>query len=104
MGNPFSSSQKVIALCDVCGFQYKLRELKNLFVKGRDTNVKACRECWSPVRNPRVDQSLGPAGDTSSRDIQWGWNPVGGGNDPFGLTPSTLLGTGVIGQVTVTTT
>jgi hypothetical protein len=121
VGNPFSSSQKVIALCDVCGFQYKLRELKNLFVKGRDTNVKACRECWSPdhpqlrlgelpvhdpqaVRDPRVDQSIGPAGDTSSRDIQWGWNPVGGGNDPFGLTPSTLLGTGVIGQVTVTTT
>ena len=121
MGNPFSSSQKIIALCDVCGFQYKLRELKNLFVKGRDTNVKACRECWSPdhpqlrlgelpvhdpqaVRNPRVDQSLGPAGDTSSRDIQWGWNPVGGGSDPFGLTPNTLLGTGVIGQVTVTTT
>jgi hypothetical protein len=121
VGNPFSSSQKIIALCDVCGFQYKLRELKNLFVKGRDTNVKACRECWSPdhpqlrlgelpvhdpqaVRNPRVDQSLGPAGDTSSRDIQWGWNPVGGGSDPFGLTPNTLLGTGVIGQVTVTTT
>ena len=44
----FASSQKALALCDVCGFQYKLRELKNLFVKGRDTNVKACRECWSP--------------------------------------------------------
>jgi hypothetical protein len=121
MGNPFSSSQKVIALCDVCGFQYKLRELKNLFVKGRDTNVKACRECWSPdhpqlrlgelpvhdpqaVRDPRVDQSTGSSGDTSSRDIQWGWSPVGGGNDPFGLTPNTLLGTGAVGQVTVTTT
>ena len=43
MGNQFASAQKVIALCDVCGFQYRLRELKNLFVKGRDTNVKACR-------------------------------------------------------------
>jgi hypothetical protein len=121
MGNQFASSQRVIALCDVCGFQYKLRELKNLFVKGRDTNVKACRECWNPdqpqlklgefpindpqaIRDPRVDLSLGPSGDYSSRGIQWGWNPVGGGNDPFGLTPNTLVGLGVIGQVTITTT
>jgi|TARA_R110000751_G_scaffold58249_2_gene123072 hypothetical protein len=120
MGNQFASSQRVIALCDVCGFQYKLRELKNLIVKGRDTNVKACRECWNPdqpqlrlgefpvndpqaIRDPRPDQSLGPSGDFSSRGIQWGWAPVGGGNDPFGLTPNVLVGTGVIGQVTVTT-
>ena len=121
MGTRFASSQKVNALWDVCGFQYKLRELRNLFVKGRDTNVKACRECWSPdqpqlrlgefpvndpqaVRDPRPDQSLGPSGDYSSRGIQWGWNPVGGGDDPFGLTPNTLVGAGQVGQVTVSIT
>jgi hypothetical protein len=37
-----------------------------------------------------------------SRVIQWGWNPVGMGND-FGLTPNTLLGQGQLGTVTVTT-
>jgi hypothetical protein len=37
-----------------------------------------------------------------SRVIQWGWNPVGMGND-LGLTPNTLLGQGQLGTVTVTT-
>jgi hypothetical protein len=117
MGNKFASSKNALALCDVCGFQYKLRELKNLFVKGRDTNIKACPECWDPdhpqlklgefpvddpqaIRNPRPDQSLGVSGDTSSRVIQWGWNPVGL-NDPFNLTPNSLVGTGKIGTVSV---
>ena len=88
MANQFASSNKAIAYCDVCGFQYKLKELKSLVVKNRDTNIKACPECWNsdqpqnmlgefPVhdpqalRDPRPDQSLGYAGATSSRDIQW---------------------------------
>jgi len=121
MSNRFASARKALALCDVCGFQYKLRELKNLFVKGRDTNVKACPTCWSPdhpqlklgefpvndpqaIRDPRPDQSLGASGDYSSRGIQWGWNPVGGGDDPFGLTPNDLIGVATIGTVTVTIT
>ena len=121
MSNRFASARKALALCDVCGFQYKLRELKNLFVKGRDTNIKACPTCWSPdhpqlklgefpvndpqaIRDPRPDQSLGASGDYSSRGIQWGWNPVGGGDDPFGLMPNTLVGVATIGTVTVTTT
>lgn len=116
----FASSRKALALCDVCGFQYKLRELKNLFVKGRDTNVKACRECWSPdhpqlrlgefpvndpqaIQNPRIDTSITASGDYSSLNIQWGWNPVGGGNDPFGLTSNDLIGVGQVGSVTVIT-
>jgi hypothetical protein len=37
-----------------------------------------------------------------SRVIQWGWNPVGMGNDG-GLTPNTLLAGGYVGTVTVTT-
>ena len=120
MGAQFASGKKAIALCDICGFQYKLRELKSLVVKNVDTNLKACPECWNedqpqnmlgefPVndpqalRNPRPDQSLGVAGNTSSRDIQWGWNPVGAGADPYGLTPNILLTVGSVGQVTITT-
>ena len=120
MGSPFASSKKAIAYCDVCGWQYKLKELRSLIVKGRATNIKACPECWNgdhpqlklgefPVndpqalRDPRPDTSLGEAGDFSSRDIQWSWNPVGGGVDPYNLTPNKLLINGSIGQVTVTT-
>ena len=121
MGDRFASAKKAIALCDVCGFQYKLKELRNLVVKGRDTDIKACPECWNPsqpqlklgeypvndpqaIRDPRIDTSIGEAGPYSSRDIQWGWNPVGGGLDPFGLSPNSLVGTSYLGQVTVNIT
>lgn len=116
MSNRFASSKKAIAECDVCGFRYKLRELKKLVRKGIDTNIKACPECWNPdqpqlklgetpvddpqaIRDPRPDF----AGYAQNRDIQWGWNPVGMGFDPFSLTPNDLVGTGQIGTVTVTT-
>jgi len=115
MTNRFASGRNAIAICDVCGFQYKLHELKIVIVKGRDTNIKACPECWDldhpqlhlgefPVddpqalRNPRPDS----AELLESRDIQWGWNPVGFGNDD-GLTPNNLQGSGQVGTVTVTT-
>lgn len=120
MGNKFASARIAIAMCDVCGFEYKLKKLKDLVKKGRNTNIKACPECWNPdqpqlklgefpvedpqaIRNPRPDRSLGASGDYSSRGIQWGWNPVGSGNDPFGLTPNTLVGNSLLGIVTVTT-
>ncbi len=120
MTERFASSKNALGLCDVCGFQYKLKELQPLFVKGRNTHMHACEECWSPdhpqlklgefpvndpqaIRNPRPDQSLGASGPYSSRGVQWGWNPVGGGFDPFSLVPNTLVGTGFVGTVTVVT-
>ena len=47
MSARFSSGKKAIAECDICGFRYKLRELKILILKGKETNLKVCRECWS---------------------------------------------------------
>ena len=53
------------------------------------------------LTNSTSVQGIGfPSG--GSRDIQWGWNPVGMGNDG-GLTPNNLLGQGQLGTVTVTT-
>ena len=115
MSQRFASAKKANAICDICGFPYKLRELRKVFVKGRDTNVLACRECWSPdhpqlklgefpvddpqaLRNPRPDN----AERVTSRDFQYGWNPVGL-NDPLGLTPNNLVTTGFVGHVTVIT-
>ena len=102
MGVRFASNKRAVAICDVCGFQYKLKELRNLIVKGRDTNVKACQECWDPdhpqlrvgerpvfdpqaLRNPRPDS----AGYGQSRELVM---PV-----------AQVVGTLFIGQVTVTT-
>tara|TARA_R100000995_G_C3434480_1_gene100116 strand:+ start:194 stop:559 length:366 start_codon:yes stop_codon:yes gene_type:complete len=121
MSRQFASKKIAVAMCDICGFRYKLRQLKNLIRKGRDTNLKACPECWSPdhpqlklgefpindpqaIRDPRPDRSLGEAGVNSSRQIQYGFNPVGAGRDPFDLTPNDLVATGEVGTVTVTTT
>lgn len=75
------------------------------------------------LRNPRPDTSYTQAGYTGlqidpsggatelgyggpsggSRQIQWGWNPVGMGGDG-GLTPNDLVGQGYIGTVTITVT
>ena len=48
MGTRFASDKKAIAMCDVCGFQFKLKQLKSLVVKDRETQIKACPECWNP--------------------------------------------------------
>lgn len=73
MGN-FASGKRALGVCDVCGFSYKLRELKALVVKHRVTSVLACPTCWNPdnpqnnigdirvldpqaLRNPRPDSN-----------------------------------------------
>ena len=116
MTNKFASKKRAIAECDVCGFQFKLRELRSKIVRGRDTNILACPECFDgdhpqnrqgmfPVDDPQAIQNPRPPGHLdSSRNIQWGWNPVGNGNNPFDLTDNDLVGTGSVGSVTVTTT
>jgi hypothetical protein len=64
------------------------------------------------VRNPRPDRSYVTSGlledgypGGGSRDIQWGWNPVGGssGFDAV-LTPNNLVATTFVGTVTIATT
>ena len=127
MPNRFASGKYAIAECDRCGQRYKLKELRKITIKTKQVNIKVCPECWEPdqpqlslglypvndpqaVREPRPDTSyyssgLGPDGypEGGSRQIQWGWNPVGMGYDD-GLTPNDLLGTGNVGTVTVITT
>ena len=122
MSNKYTTNKNAIADCDVCGFQFKLKTLKSLFVRETKTNILACTECWNPdqpqnlqgmypvndpqaVRNPRPDQSFNNNNITGSRDIQWGWNPVGGARPPTDvLTPNTLVSPGVVGTLTITIT
>jgi len=128
MGNRYASGKNSIAICDRCGFQFKLTNLRKEIVKTKVFNTLVCPSCFDPdqpqlqlgmypvddpqaVRNPRRDSTyvvagLNVAGFTTggSRNIQWGWNPVGGSRFfDDALTPN-LLALGVqIGTVTVTT-
>ena len=100
MGNRFASSQKALGVCDVCGFTYKLRELRNVYKKGRDTNIKSCPECWDgdhpqlklgefPVNDPQALRDPRPASNqyAASRALIEPVKPV--------------VGTGFIGQAVV---
>ena len=129
MGNRFASGKIAIAICDRCGFQFRLRELRTLIIKTQQVNILVCRECWEPdqpqlqlgmypvddpqaLRNPRKDNTYYQSGTTStgsigegSRNIQWGWNPVGMSRSfDSELTPNNLVGVGQIGTVTVVIT
>jgi hypothetical protein len=129
MGNRFASAKNSIAMCDRCGFQFKLTNLRKEIVKTKTFNTLVCPDCFDPdqpqlqlgmypvddpqaVRNPRRDTTYVEAGVNAqgfttggSRDIQWGWNPVGGSRFfDDALTPNDLVLTIEVGQVTISVT
>ena len=129
MGNRFASAKNSIAMCDRCGFQFKLTNLRKEIVKTKTFNTLVCPDCFDPdqpqlqlgmypvddpqaVRNPRRDTTYVEAGVNTqgfttggSRDIQWGWNPVGGSRFfDDALTPNDLVLTLEVGTVQVTVT
>ncbi len=129
MPNRFASGRIAIAMCDRCGEQFKLKQLRTEIIKQRKYELLVCPECWDPdqpqlmlgtfpiddpqaLRNPRRDTTyfvsgLNSNGNVSggSRDIQWGWNPVGGASQfDAALTPNDLVATGFVGTVTVQAT
>ena len=126
MTTPYASGKYSIAECDRCGQRYKLKQLKVEIIKTKLYQLKVCQSCWDPdqpqlqlgmypvddpqaVRNPRNDSTYYTAGantagnpTSGSRDIQWGWNPVGGSsNFDVVLTPNYLVATTFVGTVTV---
>ena len=126
MANRFASGRIAIAMCDRCGQQFKLKKLKTEIVKTKRYELLVCPACWDPdqpqlqlgmfpvddpqaLRNPRRDTTDGTAGlnangnlSGGSRDIQWGWNPVGGAQQfDAVLTPNYLVATTFVGTVTI---
>jgi hypothetical protein len=129
MGNRFANGVRAIAMCDRCGQQYKLKQLRTEIVKQRKYELLVCPECWDPdqpqlmlgtfpvddpqaLRNPRRDTTyitsgLNADGNLSggSREIQWGWAPVGGSRlFDDALTPNNLVAVGFVGTVQVLVT
>ena len=129
MPTKYASGKHAIAECDRCGQRYKLKELMKLVIKTKQVNILVCPECWDPdqpqlhlgmypvndpqaVREPRPDTSYYTSGlavdgyvSDGSRQIQWGFSPVGGASQfDTVLTPNDLISIGNVGTVTVTTT
>jgi len=129
MGNRFASGKYSIAECDRCGQRYKLKQLKFEVIKTKLYQLKVCDECWDPdqpqlqlgmypvddpqaVMQPRPDTTYVTSGvnvdgypSGGSRDIQWGWQPVGGSSFfDVELTPNYLVATTSVGTVTVSAT
>ena len=127
MGNQFASGKKAIAECDRCGQQFLLKKLKTEIIKQRKYELLVCPECWDPdqpqlmlgtfpvddpqgLRNPRRDTTYVVSGVNSSgnlsggsRDIQWGWYPVGGSSSfDVALTQNYLVAITSVGTVSIT--
>lgn len=123
MSGQFASGKYAHGFCDRCGRRVdKLNTMKNQPVNENPTGIMVCRECYDidhpqlqlgkiPVydpqalRNARPDTTYyapGNEGANGSRQIQWGWNPVGmsPGYDSE-LTPNELLSYAEVGTVTV---
>lgn len=47
MSNRFASGKHALGVCDICGLEFKLKELKPLIVKGRNTNLLVCPDDWN---------------------------------------------------------
>jgi len=126
MGNRFANGIRAIAECDRCGQQFKLKQLKTEIIKQRKYELLVCPACWDPdqpqlmlgtfpvddpqaLRNPRRDTTYVTAGVNvagnptgGSRDIQWGWSPVGGASQfDTVLTPNYLVSRAIVGTVTI---
>lgn len=121
---PFAQGKRALGVCDRCGFQYKLLQLRELTVKNTQINQLVCNSCWEEshpqlmqgtfpiydpqaLRRPRPDGTYRESGLTAagtqgegSRVTQWGWNPVGGGNALTG-SYNALVAEGEVGTVTV---
>jgi len=62
MSSRFASTKRAIAECDICGFQYKLKELNNIVRRGNDTNLKACPYCFD-YDHPQLKLGMFPVDD-----------------------------------------
>ena len=124
MSNKYAAGRIAIAECDRCGQRYKLKQLKELIIRTKKTNMLVCPSCWEPdhpqnlqgmypvqdpqaLKNPRRDNSYLASGlnvnnyiGEGSRIFQWGWRPVGGGTGV--LTPNDLISVRQTGTVGVT--
>jgi len=123
MPGAYSSGKYAHGFCDRCGQRVdELNSMRQLVINMLPTNIRVCAECWEPdqpqlylgriqvddpqaLMNARPDTTYyapGNQGADGSRQIQWGWNPVGGARAyDNGLTPNELDIVTELGNVTI---
>ena len=42
----YATGKHAVGICDICGFEYPLNQLKSVVVKRKITNKKACSYCF----------------------------------------------------------
>jgi len=122
----FSSGKYAHGFCDRCGQRVdSLNTMRVIVLNQLPTSIRVCDACWDPdqpqlalgkidtndpqaLRNARPDITYyapGNEGADGSRQIQWGWNPVGGAQ-AYGseLTPNELDMAVEMGDITVVIT
>ena len=102
MGKRFASNKRALGVCDRCGFTYKLKDLREEVVRGRDANIKACYECWDPD-HPQNDLGKYPVDDPQAlRDPRPDNGELAAVRSQF--VPSGFVNCrGTVGSVSVTT-
>ena len=68
MSQRFASGKKALAICDICGFQYKLRELRNLVKKNKITELKVSNKQKTPVYYIICEGNRNPVAQTYDLD------------------------------------
>lgn len=102
----FSRGKRAIAICDRCGQQYLLRQLRYQPINGKITRIKVCQECWdldSPLLQLGKIKTFDPQGldqprpDPSLYMSRSGaaWNPVGGVGCTITCYPQVIVPTDV---------
>jgi len=105
----YAAGNKAWGISDRSGFRYRLKDMKKEWtgsLVGPDEFEPKQPQLFPPkaspdpqaLRNPRPEQGL-----AQQRNIQYGWNPVGGPADNGINPPNNLEATGSVGEVTVTT-
>lgn len=62
MGVKYAGGKFALGICDICGFSYKLRLLKKVVVRQRQTETMACPTCWDED-HPQNMQGMYPVFD-----------------------------------------
>ena len=112
----FANGKYAFGFCDRTGFRYKLKNLVPQIKAGRMTGLMVGKDMLDEDQPQNFLGRLGDYADPQairnarpdtaqdvSRNIQWGWSPVGFQGDRA-LTPDRLSATGSVGTVTVTIT
>ena len=62
MTTQFAVGKRALGMCDRCGFQYKLKQLKKLTINQVEVDIKVCPSCWE-ADHPQNLQGKYPVND-----------------------------------------